>query len=89
MSTIRIRSPASYWLAVPAAAWMLGVVVVPIVLLVWVSFWGGRAFSTASPLTFDNYAKFFANTGSDLYYPIGIAFGPDNNLYVATRTLPM
>ena len=41
---------------------MLGVVVVPIVLLVWVSFWGGRAFSTASPLTFDNYAKFFANT---------------------------
>ena len=40
---------------------MLGVVVVPIVLLVWVSFWGGRAFSTASPLTFDNYAKFFAN----------------------------
>ncbi len=61
MSTIRVRSPASYWLAVPAAAWMLGVVVVPIVLLVWVSFWGGHAFSTASPLTFDNYAKFFAN----------------------------
>ena len=61
MSTIRVRSPASYWLALPAAAWMLGVVVVPIVLLVWVSFWGGRAFSTASPLTFDNYIKFFAN----------------------------
>ena len=61
MSTIRVRSPASYWLALPAAAWMLGVVVVPIVLLVWVSFWGGRAFSTASPLTFDNYTKFFAN----------------------------
>ena len=36
MSTIRVRSPASYWLALPAAAWMLGVVVVPIVLLVWV-----------------------------------------------------
>ena len=34
MSTIRVRSPASYRLAVPAAAWMLGVVVVPIVLLV-------------------------------------------------------
>ena len=61
MSTIRVRSPASYWLAAPAAAWMLGVVVVPIVLLVWVSFWGGRAFSTASPLTLDNYTKFFAN----------------------------
>ena len=61
MSTIRIRSAASYWLAVPAAVWMLGVVVVPIMLLVWVSFWGGRAFSPASPLTFDNYARFFAN----------------------------
>jgi putative spermidine/putrescine transport system permease protein len=61
MSTIRVRSPASYWLAVPAAAWMLGVVVVPIALLVWVSFWGGRTFSPASPLTFDNYARFFAN----------------------------
>jgi putative spermidine/putrescine transport system permease protein len=61
VSTIRARSPASYWLAVPAGAWMLGVVVVPIVLLAWVSLWGGRAFSTASPLTFDNYARFFAN----------------------------
>ncbi|MBV8192661.1 MAG: ABC transporter permease [Alphaproteobacteria bacterium] len=61
MSTIRVRSPASYWLAVPAAAWMLGVVVVPIVLLVWVSLWGGRAFSAASPLTLDNYSRFFAN----------------------------
>ena len=61
MSTIRVRSAASYWLAVPAAAWMLGVVVVPIVLLGWVSLWGGRSFSPASPLTFDNYAKFFAN----------------------------
>ena len=61
MSTIRVRSPASYWLAVPAAVWMLGVVVVPIVLLAWVSLWGGRTFSPASPLTFDNYTKFFAN----------------------------
>ncbi|WP_422002661.1 ABC transporter permease [Reyranella sp.] len=61
MSTIRVRSPASYWLAAPAALWMLGVVVVPIALLVWVSFWGGRSFSPASPLTFDNYARFFAN----------------------------
>jgi putative spermidine/putrescine transport system permease protein len=61
VSTIRVRSAASYWLAVPAAAWMLGVVVVPIVLLAWVSLWGGRTFSPASPLTFDNYTKFFAN----------------------------
>lgn len=61
MSTIKVRSAASYWLAAPAAAWMLGVVVIPIVLLAWVSLWGGRAFSVASPLTFDNYARFFAN----------------------------
>jgi putative spermidine/putrescine transport system permease protein len=61
MSTIRVRSAASYWLAAPAAAWMLGVVVVPIVLLAWVSLWGGRSFSPASPLTFDNYTRFFAN----------------------------
>ena len=61
MSTIRVRSAASYWLAVPAAIWMLGVVVVPILLLGWVSLWGGRSFSPASPLTFDNYTKFFAN----------------------------
>jgi putative spermidine/putrescine transport system permease protein len=61
MSTIRAGSPASYWLAVPAAAWMLAAVVVPTLLLLWVSFWGGRAFSTASPLTFDNYIRFFSN----------------------------
>jgi len=61
MSTIRARSAAGYWLALPAAVWMVGVVVVPIALLIWVSFWGGRAFSTESPLTFDNYARFFAN----------------------------
>ena len=30
------------------------------------------------------FIDFFANTGSDLYSPIGITFGPDNNLYVAT-----
>ena len=30
------------------------------------------------------FIDFFANTGSDSYYPIGITFGSDNNLYVAT-----
>jgi putative spermidine/putrescine transport system permease protein len=61
MSTIRERSPASYLLAAPAAAWMLAAVVVPTLLIVWVSFWGGRAFSPDSPLVTANYAKFFAN----------------------------
>ncbi|MFZ4408350.1 MAG: ABC transporter permease [Paracraurococcus sp.] len=61
MSTIRPRSAAAYWLALPAALWMLAAVVVPVGMIVWVSFWGGRAFSPASPLTFANYARFFSN----------------------------
>jgi hypothetical protein len=31
------------------------------------------------------FIDFFANTGSDLHVPIGITFGIDNNLYVATQ----
>jgi hypothetical protein len=31
------------------------------------------------------FIDFLANTGSDLYVPIGIAFGPDDQLYVATQ----
>lgn len=61
MSTIRIRSPAAYWLAVPAALWMICAVVIPALLILWVSFWGGRQFSAASPLVLDNYARFFGN----------------------------
>jgi putative spermidine/putrescine transport system permease protein len=61
MSTIRLRSPAAFWLAVPAGAWMLAAVVVPTLLILWVSFWGGRAFSASSPLTFENYVRFFSN----------------------------
>lgn len=62
MSTIRPGSAAAYWLALPAGIWMFAAVVMPALLILWVSFWGGRAFSTASPLTFHNYARFFANT---------------------------
>ncbi len=61
MSTISRRSPASYLLAAPAALWMTGAVVVPTMLIVWVSLWGGRAFSPDSPLTTANYARFFGN----------------------------
>ena len=61
MSTIRARSPAAYWLALPATLWMMAAVVVPVGMIVWVSFWGGRAFSPDSPLTLDNYNRFFAN----------------------------
>lgn len=60
MSTLRPGSPASYALALPAALWMLGVLVVPTAFIVWVSFWLTRTFSLSSPLGFGNYAKFFA-----------------------------
>ena len=61
MSTIRYRSPTSYLLALPAALWMIAAVIVPTILIVWVSFWGGRTFNPASPLVLTNYARFFAN----------------------------
>jgi putative spermidine/putrescine transport system permease protein len=59
MSTLRERSPVSYVLALPAALWMLGALVVPTLFIVWVSFWTTRTFSLASPLGLINYAKFF------------------------------
>ena len=61
MSTIRRRAPASYLLALPATAWMVAVVVVPILLIVWVSLWGSSRFAPDSPLSFNNYARFFRN----------------------------
>lgn len=60
MSTIRPRSPRSYALAAPAILWMLGALVVPTLLIVWVSFWATRAFSMSNPLGLVNYAKFFS-----------------------------
>ena len=60
MSTLRERSPMSYLLALPAAAWMLGALVVPTLFIVWVSFWESRTFSLKSTLGIGNYEKFFA-----------------------------
>ncbi|MBE9607136.1 ABC transporter permease [Acetobacteraceae bacterium H6797] len=60
MSTIRSKNVA-FWLAVPAGGWMLISVVLPTLLILWVSFWGGRTFSTDSPLTLENYLRFFSN----------------------------
>ena len=61
MSTIRERSPAGYLLALPAALWMTAAVVVPSMLILWVSFWGGSRFTWESPLVLDNYARFLRN----------------------------
>ena len=59
MSTVRERSPASYALALPAGLWMLAALVAPTLFIVWVSFWAGRGFTLDTPLSTDNYAKFF------------------------------
>ena len=59
MSTLRERSPLAYVLALPAALWMLGALVLPTLFIGWVSLWATRAFSLANPLGLVNYAKFF------------------------------
>jgi len=59
VSTLRPRSPLAYALALPAALWMLGALVVPTLFIAWVSLWATRAFSLTNPLGFVNYAKFF------------------------------
>src|SRR5258708_18472052 len=50
--------------------------------------WGGRFGGNVGGRRYNRttgaFIDFFANSGSDLYAPVGITFGPDNNLYVAT-----
>lgn len=61
MSSIRPRSAAAYWLALPAGLWMLAAVVLPTLLILWVSLWGGQSVSPDNPITFDNYSRFLSN----------------------------
>ena len=61
MSTIRERSPAAFWLALPAGLWMLLAVVLPVLLIIWVSLWGGTSVSPNNPITVENYRRFLAN----------------------------
>jgi putative spermidine/putrescine transport system permease protein len=61
MSTIRPRSLPAYLLALPAGLWMFGAVVMPALLILWVSLWGGTAFGTGNPLTTANYERFVGN----------------------------
>ena len=48
------------------------------------TFGGNLGVRRYDPIT-GAFIDFFANTGSDLYVPIGITFGADNHLYVATQ----
>ena len=59
MSTLLDRSPRAYALALPAALWMIGALVLPTFFIGWVSLWTTRTFSVGNPLGFANYAKFF------------------------------
>ena len=61
MSTIRLRSPAAFWLALPAGLWMALAVVLPVLLIVWVSLWGGSTVSPNNPITIENYRHFLSN----------------------------
>jgi len=61
MSTIRPRSAAAFWLAVPAGLWMLLAVVLPVLLIIWVSLWGGTSVSPNNPITVENYRRFLSN----------------------------
>ena len=61
MSTIRERSRAAFWLALPAGLWMLLAVVLPVLLIIWVSLWGGTSVSPNNPITVENYRRFLAN----------------------------
>lgn len=61
MSTVRERSPASYLLALPAALWILGALVAPILFIVWVSLTTSRSFSLSAEMGMKNYAKFISS----------------------------
>lgn len=59
MSTVRERASVSYLLALPAALWMIGGLIVPILFIVWVSFWTTREFALDNPLSLTHYIKLF------------------------------
>jgi putative spermidine/putrescine transport system permease protein len=77
MSTIRRRSLASYLLAIPAGTWMLAAVVVPTLLIVWVSFWQTQRFAVDNALTVASYRRFFSN-------PTYVALIADSVLHTLT-----
>ena len=56
--------PSSYWLIAPAVIWMALFLVVPIIMIVYVSFWTQTTFKIEPKLTLDSWQTFFA---SDTY----------------------
>ena len=55
------RIPMSYWLIVPGVLWMLLFLVVPILMMVYVSFWTQTTFSIEPTLTTQSWENFFSS----------------------------
>ncbi len=55
------RIPTSYWLIVPGVLWMLLFLVVPILMMVYVSFWTQTTFSIEPTLTTQSWENFFSS----------------------------
>jgi putative spermidine/putrescine transport system permease protein len=53
--------PASYWLITPAVIWMGLFLVVPILMIVYVSFWTQTTFKIDPTLTVDSWVSFFTS----------------------------
>jgi putative spermidine/putrescine transport system permease protein len=55
------RIPTSYWLIAPGVLWMLLFLVVPILMMVYVSFWTQTTFSIEPTLTTKSWLNFFSS----------------------------
>ena len=55
------RIPTSYWLIAPGVLWMLLFLVVPILMMVYVSFWTQTTFSIEPTLTTKSWENFFSS----------------------------
>lgn len=57
----RKRSDRTFWLLAPGVIWMLLFLVLPIVMMVYVSFWTQTTFKIEPTLTLKNWITFFSN----------------------------
>ena len=64
VNTKRRRNSAAYWLVAPGVLWMTLFLVVPILMIVYVSFWTQTTFKIEPILTTHSWETFFA---SDTY----------------------
>lgn len=58
----RRRSNLAYWLAAPGTLWMLLFLIVPLLMMVYVSFWQQKTFTIEPNLTLQSWQAFFSST---------------------------